>query len=584
MDECDIHDYVKASLSLEFESRQQYLDELRQQLDVLNDPTMHIRSDELIEQAREWYRIGHTIKGTAPILGLGRMGRVAALLAECWEWSYETRSLAGNELQGLFQDCYLASRPLLHELELEYEINCKELLLEQKQAPLKEALPSQLLGSRLLVVDDDRVLRSFLARKLRLEGYYVDVASNVEAAIKLLKENDYQLITLDLMMHPQSGYEIFEVLKEDPMIKWLPMLVLSGRNDMKDIVQCFRMGADDFVTKPFRYEELSARIQRMLLRHMEFALLAFNDPLTGIHNRRYFDLQLQVEVNRAQRYNESLTLVVIDIDFFKEVNDRHGHPAGDLVLQKFAHLLQSCLRKTDILARVGGEEFGVIMPGITDLEAEKTMNRILQRVRSEPIAKHDSFDHFITFSAGIASRSTSKSVQNWFQVADYALYKAKRTGRNRVVRTSSGMAQRNLSGLEPQAEEPRTILIADDDRMLRMMIADQFRKEPYKLLEAKDGETAYRILVEQQPDICILDCIMPGMSGFEVLERLRTEGTRAAKTQIMLLSGRSSDEDVHRGLVLGADAYMFKPFSLIDVEMKVNKMLSAVRKTGKIQL
>ncbi|SDW08956.1 response regulator [Paenibacillus sp. CF384] len=573
MDEFAFHDYVKASLSLEIESKQKYLEELKQQLDVLNDPTNKVGYDELIEQARERYRIGHTIKGTAPILGMGRMGRVAAQFAECWEWSYETNSLTGNDVHNLFQDCCLASLPLVQELGMEFEINCKELLMEQKQAPFKEVLPPQLLGSRLLVVDDDRVLRSYLSRKLRLEGYKVDEASNVETAIKLLKENDYQLITLDLMMHPQSGYEIFEVLKEDPMIKWLPMLVLSGRNDMKDVVRCFRMGADDFVTKPFDYGELSARIQRMLLRHMEFALLAFNDPLTGIHNRRYFDLQLQVEVNRVQKYNEPLTLVIIDIDFFKEVNDRHGHPAGDLVLQKFAHLLQSCLRNTDILARVGGEEFGVILPGITELEAEKIMNRILQRVRSEPIAQHDIVDYCITFSAGIASWNPSKSIQNWFQVTDYALYKAKHTGRNRVVRTSFGMAKKNLAGLELQADEPKTILIADDDRMLRMMIADQFRKEPYKLIEAQDGETAYRILVEQQPDICILDCIMPGMSGFEVLERMRTEGTRAAKTQIILLSGRSSEEDVHKGLELGADAYMFKPFSLIDVEMKVSKML-----------
>ncbi|GLX66616.1 response regulator [Paenibacillus glycanilyticus] len=577
MDEYDTDDYEKASLSLEFESRQKYLDELRKQLDVLNDPINKIGSDILIEQAREWYRIGHTIKGTAPILGMSRMGRVAALFAECWEWSYETNGLAGDEVQNLFQDCYLASRPLLHELEMEFEINSKELLLEQQQAPLKEALPSQLLGSRLLVVDDDRVLRSYLARKLRLEGYNVDEASNVEDAIKLLRENDYQLITLDLMMHPQSGYEIFEVLKEDPMIKWLPMLVLSGRNDMKDVVRCFHMGADDFVTKPFRFEDLSARIKRMLLRHMEFALLAFNDPLTGIHNRRYFDLQLQVEVNRAERYNEPLTLVVIDIDYFKAINDRHGHPAGDFVLQKFGHLLQSCLRNTDILARVGGEEFGVILPGITGIEAERIMNRILQRVRREPIAKHDSFDHYITFSAGVASWKSGKSVQSWFQVADYALYKAKRNGRNRVLRTSYDMARNNLADLKLQAVESKTILVADDDRMLRTMISDQFRKEPYKLLEAQDGETAYRILVEQQPDFCILDCIMPGMSGFEVLERLRMEGTRAAKTQIMLLSGRSSEEDVNRGLELGADAYMFKPFSLIDVEMKVRKMLFAVQ-------
>ena len=126
--------------------------------------------------------------------------------------------------------------------------------------------------------------------------------------MKLLREHTYDLVTLDLMMHPQSGYELFEFLKEDPTLKWLPLIVLSGRNDLNDKVRCFHLGADDYVTKPFQYEELAARIYGLLKRTKNFEQLAFRDPLTGVFNRRYFDLQIGMELQRIERYPAPISL------------------------------------------------------------------------------------------------------------------------------------------------------------------------------------------------------------------------------------------------------------------------------------
>ena len=131
--------------------------------------------------------------------------------------------------------------------------------MDEQQEQIGIHAPTIALGSRLLIIDDDEVLRSYLVRRFKLEGYEVDEANNVPNAQRLLREYTYDLILLDLMMHPHSGYELFEFVKEDPTLKWVPLVVLSGRSHIHDKVRCFYLGTDDFITKPFQYEELSAQ-------------------------------------------------------------------------------------------------------------------------------------------------------------------------------------------------------------------------------------------------------------------------------------------------------------------------------------
>jgi two-component system cell cycle response regulator len=284
---------------------------------------------------------------------------------------------------------------------------------------------------RLLIIDDDADLRNLLIKRFEQSELEIDEASDVATAKSKLYEHTYDLIILDLVMYPESGYTLFELLKEDSKLKWIPLIVLSGNNDIEDKVKCLELGADDYVTKPFHFKELKARVHRLLYRSRQFEQLALRDALTGIYNRRYFDNQLVVELQRVQRFPASLSLAIVDIDEFKCINDTYGHQVGDQVLQGLAKLLQTNLRQTDLLARYGGEEFTVLLLDTKVSEAFAVLNGILEKLRMLPFAFVDQIP-VITFSAGIAEWEPGLSETEWIQRADRMLYEAKQTGRNQV--------------------------------------------------------------------------------------------------------------------------------------------------------
>ncbi|MCZ8523643.1 MULTISPECIES: diguanylate cyclase [Paenibacillus] len=572
MNEKPAEDRASRELRLMKEGRRRYIDELHKQLRELKAVVTAGEPNNLAEQAKRFYRTVHTLKGSAPMFGFVRVGTVAEKLVEQWEWTQQETLLADpGEVSRRFRESAAAAAPRLVELGLELEIYTQEFELDENQEQLqrKIGLP---MGERLLVIDDDEVLRSYLVRRLRLDGYEVDEAPDVITARRLLREHAYQLITLDLMMHPESGYELFELLKNDPTLKYVPLIVLSGRNDVHDKVRCFYLGADDYVTKPFQYEELHARIYSLLKRTRTFEQMAFRDPLTGVYNRRFFDHQIGVELQRIARYPSPISMAFIDIDRFKSVNDLNGHHIGDLVLQGLAYLLQNHLRSTDLLARFGGEEFVIVMPGSTGEDAKRAIEHILELAREGPVTQNEGQAYHITFSAGIAEWTPGLSVEEWIARSDEAMYEAKQDGRNRVV-LQSGPSRQEAGDLSSGGAERKRVLIADDDKILRSILLAKLKHLPVDFQEATDGEEAYRAILASPPDLCILDGVMPRLDGYGVLERLQERGERPRGTRVLILSGRSREEDITRALQLGAHAYMHKPFSMVELELKVKELL-----------
>jgi diguanylate cyclase (GGDEF)-like protein len=471
-----------------------------------------------------------------------------------------------------FRSAVLEGEVWVRQLWMELDVYSPELDLDDKQDQIAQG-PALMPGSRLLVIDDDEVLRSYLVRRLTLEGYKVDNASDVDSAQRLLREFTYDLITIDLMMHPQSGYELFEFVKEDPTLKWVPLVVLSGRSDIHDKVRCFYLGADDYVTKPFQYEELSARIFSLLKRTKNFEQMAFCDPLTGVYNRRFFDHQIQAELQRVQRYPAPISIAFIDIDRFKSINDTHGHHVGDIVLQGLAHLLQKHLRETDLLARFGGEEFVIVLPGVQGGEARKFIEAILEHTHAGPVAQYEGQAYHITFSAGVCEWLEGMPVAEWIRRADDAMYSAKQGGRDRVVLYADDISAAVCEVSAATELRKKTVLIADDDRILRSILVSKLQHLPVQFLEAVDGEEAYGMIKAQPVDLCILDGVMPRLDGYGMLERLKEEEAMPEELQILLLSGRSRDEDMFKGHQLGVNAFMNKPFSMVELEFKVKQML-----------
>jgi two-component system cell cycle response regulator len=553
------------------QGRRRYISELRKQIGQLQEWSREPEPGKEAITAKAFYRVVHTLKGSAPMFGFTQVGSIAQKLVLEWEWAQEAAAGVPNEAHRMqFAACVGVSRQPLRELELELDICVRELELDAYHEHRQQsAAPPR--GERLLVIDDDEALRSYLVRRLKLDGYEVDAAADISTAEKLLREHPYHLITLDLMVYPSSGYELFEFLKADPTLKYIPLIVLSGRNDVNDKVRCFYLGADDYVTKPFQFEELSARIYSILKRSRYFEQMAFRDPLTGVYNRRFFDHQIQVELQRVHHYPAPISMVFIDTDRFKSINDMFGHNIGDLVLQGLAHLLQSNLRTTDLLARFGGEEFVIVLPNTSGAEAKKMIEHILEQTHLGPVAQNEGQSFHITFSAGVSEWHNGYPVEEWIRSSDSAMYEAKQGGRNRVV-LHSGSAAAPSAGGESKASIGRKVMIADDDHILRSILIAKLKHLPVDIVVAVDGEEAYQTLLKQPFDLCILDGVMPKLDGYGLLERLQGMGLRPA-SKILILSGRSRDEDISRGLQLGADAYMHKPFSMVELELKVRELL-----------
>ncbi|GAA3402674.1 response regulator [Paenibacillus hodogayensis] len=546
------------------EGKKRFLEELHKQIHTMEQLLHRMEEDYEERLPAHFYRYAHTLKGSAPIFGFARVGAVAGVLADEWEWALE--NTAGCPARQSLQN----SKANLQQLMMEAAIIERELQLNEKR---EQGGRTTGLTGKLLVIDDDDVLRSFLVRRLELDGYIVHEAASVESAQQRLREELYDLILLDLMMHPQSGYELFDYLREDPTLKWIPLIVLSARSGVQDKVRCLTLGANDYVVKPFDYEELAARIFSLLSRVKNFEQLAFRDPLTGVFNRRYFDQQIEQELLRVSRYPAPISIAFLDIDRFKLINDTYGHAIGDLVLQGLAYLLQQQLRTSDFLARFGGEEFVVVMPNTAGDQARSLMETVLQLTHRQPVAQYEGQSYSVTFSCGVAEWSPDTTTEEWVALADEAMYRAKQQGRDRVL-LAGGSANAAMRPAPDPSLRRKRVLVADDDGILRSILASRLKKLAYEVTEAGNGEEAYQYLTENDVDLCILDGVMPKMSGFDLLKKMKSAPDgRFRHTRVLMLSGKKRDEDIAAALQLGADEYMSKPFSLVELDMRVSQLL-----------
>jgi two-component system cell cycle response regulator len=553
------------------QGKELFIKELHRQLKQLQTLLDHIEAKATYEELKQLYRIVHTLKGSAPIFGYLRIGKLAEELVRAWEW---TQSIDVSDLDSKLsamplQESLLLSKHTLNQMVMEYDIGITDL--DKGMAMMLSSLQC-----RLLIVDDDDMLRSYLQRRLQLDGCTVDDAPDVETAKRMLHEQDYDLIMLDLLIYPASGYALFEYLKEDPTLKWIPLIVLSARNDLNDKVRCFQMGADDYVAKPYQYKELAARIYSLLNRARNFEQLAFRDPLTGAFNRRYFDLQIGLELQRIKRYPAPISLAFIDIDKFKSINDVYGHHVGDLVLQGLAHMLQTNLRTTDLMARFGGEEFVIVLPNSSENQAIHSIQAILDQANKQPVTQNEGQAFAITFSAGVAEWQPGMPISEWLRMADGAMYQAKQQGRNRVlgVQNSHGLSIGSHEEYMPPVDEKKRLLLVDDDSILRSIIVSYLEHLPIDIVQASDGEEALQILRKEQFAVCILDGFMPNMDGFSLIAMVKSDEQLSKRDmKIIMLSGKKKEDDAVRGLQLGADDYMTKPFSPVELEMRVRRML-----------
>jgi two-component system, cell cycle response regulator len=293
-------------------------------------------------------------------------------------------------------------------------------------------------AGKILVAEDSLVVRTVVCDQLEDEGYEVVEAADGESALVMAAAERPDAILLDIEMPGLDGHQVLARLKADGDLGGIPVVFLTGRTGTDDMVAGLRAGAHDYLRKPFETAELLARVggavrikrlqDELHVRNEQLDRLSRVDGLTGLYNRRHIDQQLQNEIATAERYGEPLSVLMLDIDHFKRVNDVEGHPAGDQVLREFAARLTAATRAGDVVGRWGGEEFIVIAPH-TALEGALGLGeRIRASIAGQPM---DVGDHTIEVTVSIGC-GVGLEGGGLVERADAALYRSKSGGRNRV--------------------------------------------------------------------------------------------------------------------------------------------------------
>jgi two-component system, cell cycle response regulator len=302
---------------------------------------------------------------------------------------------------------------------------------------------------RLLLVEDEPTQLLYMQRLLKQAGYAVDTAGNGEDALQKISSGQIQMLVTDWDMPGMDGVTLCRRVRElqSQLPGYLYMLLLTSHGSTESLVTGLEAGADDYIRKPPNPAELLARLkagQRVVLLEQSLReakdkihQLSITDPLCGTYNRRYLNDQLMHEVERARRYGHTLAAVMADLDFFKNVNDQHGHQAGDDVLRGFVELAKASIRSSDWVARYGGEEFVVVLPETDLAGAAATAEKIRACCATAPF-ETSAGRLVVTASFGVAaldpgSGPIGAAAEALLRRADAALYRSKHEGRNRIT-------------------------------------------------------------------------------------------------------------------------------------------------------
>jgi two-component system cell cycle response regulator len=293
---------------------------------------------------------------------------------------------------------------------------------------------------RILIAEDEPLQRLLLETVLTELGHEVILTKNGHEALAVLdREEPARLAILDWMMPGIDGVQICRRIRAQPTRPYVYILLLTSRNQRRDLIEAFDAGVDDYLPKPVEPVELKARLragirileleERLVAANETLRLQGMHDSLTGLLNRAAIVDVLQRELARSLRENTPVGVVLIDVDYFKKINDNFGHAEGDVVLQEISRKMRSSVRVYDSVGRYGGEEFLIVLPGCNTEETRERAERIRDTINKQGMGK---FGQTTSVSVGATAASKSEDYQHVLRIADAALYRAKWRGRNRV--------------------------------------------------------------------------------------------------------------------------------------------------------
>lgn len=301
---------------------------------------------------------------------------------------------------------------------------------------------------RILLVDDEPTQRLIMARLLKRGGYEVEMAANGREALAKLEQGDFPLMITDWEMPEMDGVALCRALRSKEQ-GYTYIILLTSRDAIEHLVAGLQSGADDYLIKPVVEPELIARLntgrrivtleRSLRAANEENRRLSITDPLTGVYNRRYLMEQLPREIDRAARYGRHLAAVMCDVDFFKKINDTHGHLTGDEVLKWFGSTLKAGVRSSDWIARYGGEEFVIVLPETNVANAALAAEHLRKRIAEQPF-KAAGQEFNVSASFGVSGWREKvppgATLDSLMARCDAGVYASKAAGRNRITTES----------------------------------------------------------------------------------------------------------------------------------------------------
>ena len=297
-------------------------------------------------------------------------------------------------------------------------------------------------GGKILLVDSDPRSADRIAGYLSMHD--VDILTNPAGAALQVYGGEYELAIVSMALGDFDPLRVCSQMRTLQQTRGLPILLIAEEGDRPRVIRGLDLGVNDFIMRPVERNELAARVRTQLKRHRYAAdlrqsvtntlALAVTDELTGLYNRRYFDRHLSLMIEKAREQDRDMAVMLIDMDFFKSVNDNHGHDVGDAVLREFAERLKRNIRGVDLACRFGGEEFVVLMPDTDYRQAQGVAERVRLAVAERGFDTSEPRALTVTCSVGVAlNEHATDTPELILKRADVALYRAKREGRNRVV-------------------------------------------------------------------------------------------------------------------------------------------------------
>lgn len=436
----------------------------------------------------------------------------------------------------------------------------------------KKGPAETLTQNDILLIDDDVELVAYLKESLERQNYYVSIALSAEQGLKIFYETKPDLILLDILLPDKSGIEVLNQIIGKAKKERIPIIIISGEYSKATQMQAYSLGVMDFLPKPVDIDLFLVLIKNRFQLKREWQESIIVDDLTGAFNRKHFNQVMKQLIGDFKRTNRVFSLALIDLDYFKNVNDTYGHLIGDEVLQGFSELVKNSIRLEDTFCRYGGEEFAVFLPHTDAESAMLVIQRIQERfAATDFFAKNEIFH--VTISSGISEVTDAENIADkLIEEADQALYASKHAGRNQTTLYSDHLSTTKKHSV-------LNVIVVDDDTLIRRIVTSQFAIwEPENIAEVKVSSYANGLDFLQsdwyavdEKYIILLDGVMPDLDGVEVLERIRKTYPEV-NILVIMLTGRNNQADIVHALQMGADDYVVKPVHMPELLSRIERL------------